>query len=126
MVDGLAQPGAAGPGPDRRRVGAAQRLGGHAVSERIEVDPAEDNDDSPWCVGVISGGGPLDGREVRIREAALPHGFCTQPQPDWSAYLAADPMDPTQPPLPPPIRWHWTGRIDRHGRAVFEQVRPCT
>jgi hypothetical protein len=88
-------------------------------SEPIDVAGSGHHDDTPWVIGVLSGGGRYDGREVRLREGDLPHGFASQGQPDWTAYLTGRPVH-----LPPPTYWRWTGRTDRHGRAVFEPGRP--
>ncbi len=91
----------------------------------IEVDSTGEQDETPWVIGVLSGGGPLDGREVRLREGDLPRGIYTQPPADWSAYLIGGALaDLRGIALPPPIYWRWTGRTDQHGRAVFERERP--
>jgi len=88
------------------------------VSEPIEPAPSGLHDDTPMVIGVLAGG-RLDGREVRMREGDLPGGLWTQPPIEWTAYLMGRPLE-----LPAPVHWRWTGRTDRHGRAVFEPAPP--
>lgn len=84
------------------------------MSEPIEPAPSGLHDDTPMVTGVLYGG-RLDGREVRMREGDMPHGFYTQPPAEWTTYLMGAPVR-----LPAPIYWRWTGRTDQQGRAVFE------